>query len=504
MQKKERRYMKKRVETYRYLICFIVLAALCWLFPYTGDDWAWGSSIGIDRLNTWFENYSGRYAGNLIVLVLTRSNILKTLTMAFCLTGIIYCIERLIREKWAFYLSCLLLVFLPRAVFRQAVVWTAGFSNYVTSIFLTLIYIVYIYRIFEEEEQERRLKQEFLPCIPLFVLGVVNTLIVEHLTLYNVALGFFVLLFVFVKYRKIYVQHVFYFAGAVCGTCYMFSNSVYHSIQASEDGYRSVAQGGIVKQALNSYFNVIYEELYMNNLWLNLILLAVCILLYKKIKGKMENEMQQKTMQVCLGIMLCYAMYALFSVVGLGEAAKQQALMYLEGIGTIVCAVSVILFGIMVGLQCGRFWKILFVMGSIVCIAAPLFVVNPIGSRCFFATYVMFIVLVCELCKIWQQQGEAEFPKETLKRAGVMVSAVGIIFYLCIFAGVYRVDRARLSHIRTQAAKGETEIEILHLPYEAYIWAPTPNTGEIWEERYKLFYDLPEDIKLKAVWKYSR
>ena len=25
----------------RYIICFGLIAILCYLFPYTGDDWAW-------------------------------------------------------------------------------------------------------------------------------------------------------------------------------------------------------------------------------------------------------------------------------------------------------------------------------------------------------------------------------------------------------------------------------------------------------------------------------
>ena len=73
----------------RYIICFGLIAILCYLFPYTGDDWAWGSKIGIDRLNNWFENYNGRYVGNLIVLAMTRSNLLKAVIMSFCLTGIV-------------------------------------------------------------------------------------------------------------------------------------------------------------------------------------------------------------------------------------------------------------------------------------------------------------------------------------------------------------------------------------------------------------------------------
>ena len=61
---------KKFKDIGRYALCFAMLFALSWLFPYTGDDWAWGSQIGLDRLHTWFDNYSGRYVGNLIVLAL--------------------------------------------------------------------------------------------------------------------------------------------------------------------------------------------------------------------------------------------------------------------------------------------------------------------------------------------------------------------------------------------------------------------------------------------------
>ena len=47
----------KNIKKFRYIVTFIILIFLCWMFPYTGDDWAWGSSIGIERLNTWFDNY---------------------------------------------------------------------------------------------------------------------------------------------------------------------------------------------------------------------------------------------------------------------------------------------------------------------------------------------------------------------------------------------------------------------------------------------------------------
>lgn len=54
---------ENKIKWIRYGICFFLIAALCWLFPYTGDDWAWGSQIGIERLKSGFANYNGRYVG---------------------------------------------------------------------------------------------------------------------------------------------------------------------------------------------------------------------------------------------------------------------------------------------------------------------------------------------------------------------------------------------------------------------------------------------------------
>ena len=128
-----------------YAVIFVVLFFLCMLFPYTLDDWAWGGQIGLNRLSTWFDNYSGRYFGNLIVLALTRSNLLKSFVMSFCITGIAVLIDKLTgKQKNGVFIILSLLIFMPVSLFRQTIAWTSGFANYTTSIFLTLIYIYYV------------------------------------------------------------------------------------------------------------------------------------------------------------------------------------------------------------------------------------------------------------------------------------------------------------------------------------------------------------------------
>ncbi len=60
-----------------------------------------------------------------------------------------------------------------------------------------------------------------------------------------------------------------------------------------------------------------------------------------------------------------------------------------------------------------------------------------------------------------------------------------------------------MARIERQVEAGKTSVEIRHLPYESYLWTATPE-WEPWIERYKLFYGLPEDLEIKAVWEYSK
>ena len=92
---------------------------------------------------------------------------------------------------------------------------------------------------------------------------------------------------------------------------------------------------------------------------------------------------------------------------------------------------------------------------------------------------------------------------KTFRSACIGISLAGLAFYLNLFSSVYQADHERLARIEKQVAAGKTSVEIRHLPYESYLWTSTPE-AEPWIERYKLFYGLPEDLELKAVWEYSK
>ena len=74
MKKTER---NKKIDLIIKISLFLIATIIFYFAPYTHDDWAWGSSIGMERLASHFKDYNGRWVGNLVVLLLTRYRILK-------------------------------------------------------------------------------------------------------------------------------------------------------------------------------------------------------------------------------------------------------------------------------------------------------------------------------------------------------------------------------------------------------------------------------------------
>ena len=131
-----------------YTFIFVFLFILSYYFPYSNDDWVWGSKIGIERFENGFKDYNGRYLGNTLVLVLTRSNLLKSLFMTITYFGIGYLIKKIVNKNnnGIMIFSILMLFLINRCVFRETIVNTCGFINYTFNMFLVLIFIAYIKR----------------------------------------------------------------------------------------------------------------------------------------------------------------------------------------------------------------------------------------------------------------------------------------------------------------------------------------------------------------------
>ena len=128
-------------------------------------------------------------------------------------------------------------------------------------------------------------------------------------------------------------------------------------------------------------------------------------------------------------------------------------------------------------------------------IILPLFVVSPIGSRCFFAPYILLSILACEALDIILKD-----VNESHKRAILSSISIVAIFMFAnlfsIYSNIYISQKEQLSYIKEQVNNGAQQVTLEELPYGEYIWNGSPTDNESLQMRYKLFFGIDENVEL--------
>ena len=147
----------------RMLPVFLVIAVfylhIAFQVPYTGDDWDWGLDIGLQHLLT--ADINNRYAGNLLVVIMTRSKLLQTLLMGsayFALPILMTAIvtdgrikEHPKRSLVLFLGANCLLLSMGAPIWQQTYGWIAGFANYGFSAVLLEVCLLLAMPLFRRE-----------------------------------------------------------------------------------------------------------------------------------------------------------------------------------------------------------------------------------------------------------------------------------------------------------------------------------------------------------------
>ena len=207
--------------------------------PFGSDDWAWGTSVGMERLASHFAGYNGRYLGNLLIIFLTKNAFIKTIGMAvisFAVVLLIY--EYIGKDRFLYFLfPLLLLFFMPANVFRQTMAWASGLANYIPPVIAILLYLNIVKNIFS---QDKPVYSKIL--IPFsFAIGICGNLFMEHNTILNITLSLAIIIYSYIKFKSVFAVHISNFLGNVIGFVIMFSNSAYGIISSGKDSYRSMA-----------------------------------------------------------------------------------------------------------------------------------------------------------------------------------------------------------------------------------------------------------------------
>lgn len=482
---------------------FVAFTVLAYLFPYTGDDWGWGSQIGIDRLSDWFADYNGRYAGNLLVMALTRSKLLDAVVMGASLVGV--CILPVLFSGGTGLSVCafavLLFLVIPREIFAQAVVWTSGFSNYVPPILLTLLYFVAVKNIFDEKPPV----YNPLLSVPVALIGFIGALFMENVTLFNIAASIAVIGYTYRSFRRLYLVHAVHFVSCAAGAVLMFSNSAYGLIASKQDFYRTtVFERGFVA-TLTENLKELAERFFAENIVAVTLFSLLLATLYAVFSRSADNGKRKRLALAALNVnFVCLVPFYCK-----GRLYDWDLFFESEAYAVItssVLTVFVLLYFfsaaaiVEVCIDCRKTRsKTMLLLLCIPVLIAPLLVVSPIGPRCFFPPYLL-LMGVCVLIFTYLQK--KLLPDSlVMKRTGVMLGSVCVLIMSFLF-GVYGVvhwyDVRRNELAKKQAEEGFNTVMMYYLPYTYYVWNGDPDI-EPWEEHYKVFHGINEDVKLKFI-----
>ena len=487
------------------LICLLLLS---WLFPYSGDDWAWGSSLGTDRLeNGFFEGYNGRYFGNLLVMAITRSRLLRTLAIGLSLFALCVLPAAIAGKKRLslIALPALLLLLMPKPLLTQSVVWASGYANYVPPAVLIGVYFLLCNGIFKESAPKYSIKQNILYSVASFLLAFSAALFIENVTLCSIVIAVAIVIYTLVRFKRVFIHNISFVAGAVGGAVWMFSNSVYSSIAGGEDGYRDVVTEETLKETLISHTDTILKEFFLGGI---IVLAALTVLLtVLTLRTAAVKSSRGKSILSYTSLAVNIATLAIF----LFKRNYTDWTPFLTK-----PTLSVVFFALIMLLYCfstlanlcvnvngvGPLFKILLPLFSVPVLIIPLLVVNPIGARCFFAPYFMLVLTVALIADyLLDAFGISEGVEKSLTAGALICVGICLVFYLNIFVTVHKYDSLREEYLYKQVEEGSTTITLPSLPYSSYIHVPNPTGSKTatWNKRFKMFYGVDENLEIKLL-----
>ena len=485
------------------ILLILLFAVFSYMFPYSGDDWAWGSQLGIDRFERFFDRYNGRYFGNFLVLTITRNRLIRTILMSLSYYLVCFSCYKYAPEKKnsSLLLSAILFFVMPRAMFAQSIVWSSGYSNYVPSAIISVLFMLMVNNI-TGSDPPKYPKHFFVYTL---LMGYFGAPFIENVALFNICLAIAVIGYTAIKFKKAYACHFGFLIGSVAGSLWMFSNSAYSSISSGTDSYRDISTSIIdlivtaVKHIATTGKHLVLSNGVMCAI-ASVLLAALAFIFIKQSKNKSQKNFVVFALainMVCCAYIL-YRTYLVYST----DPSKAKEFTLTATIFAIAPTFFYIITIFILPLICidkGTKFRILLPLYCVPVVVAPLLVVNPIGPRCFFAAYLFMMVFIVNLFSYVSKKLDLDKKSNKLVVGSLCAGLCTLsVIYLSIFVPIFKYDNKRNESAKIQYENGENTIIIAELPYDDYVWMGEPRK-ELWIQRYNLFHDIGKYTNTKVV-----
>lgn len=439
------------------------------------DDFRWGTSVGANRLASHFDNYNGRYLGNYIILLITRSNLAKGFLQAAVNTGIVFVIYKILNEKIHLLAIMFFFVSLPIGLYTQTYAWMSGFANYNVSTLLILA-IVYLLR-----KKQVSWKDYFL----LFLSGLSVQLFLENVSAINIGLTALFLIYSLVK-KDSFKKAIILFSSNLIGTLIMFSNTAYISDDTSR-GLSNISLAIIPRS-----FLTLWSEFFFKKNIILLILLAVALYLHTRSKKQLNY--------MVFPIPVYFTLRSLFDIQWNQLPTK---LIYLEGflvIFFLLLALFIIQSSKSLKQEIKNSFYFFFLLAGLY--AAPILVLSQnerplVSPRNVISSYILILIAILHLYLPLITENSPLLKSFGELLPTLVLSLMLVISSMSVVNGIF--DYQRIESMQEAVQKGETEIEVAELPFRYLTFAWGFTDDHLFMPNFKEYYHLPEHVIINEV-----
>ena len=495
--------MKKKLLSRWDIPVYLLIAAFYfWLvtqIPYTHDDWDWGLDIGLKQLFS--ANLNARYAGNFFEVVMTRSELLKTiimgsgyflLPMALAVAAWHHCKAKGPVIRLVFFLTANIFVLsMPRGMWQLTYGWTAGYANFCISTVFMVALVGKILAIFREDREA--LKPTKASYFDLFAMAIIGQLFLENISIFMAGLCIFAVIAAWIREKKLPWTYLLMAAGAALGLYIVFQSDIYQQLWdtgTAVDGYRkmslnsNVELGDTLRSAMKQMI-ALTPNIFEENLTL---MLAVSALL--SIAAAVKKAGSKAARIVFIAGNTLYFVYLLLN----------RYLELVEGIGwlTLINGVYFIWVAVQIPVlfhgRKGLAARLLITWVSVVLVIAPLVVTSESGIRMCFPSSALLNLFALQLLGLALEEANKK-----ILIAGLTVALAATLVLTGYFGKIYYeigiAKRERVAYIQQEVEAGAGVILVPEYPHTEFIWRPNP----LYDLRYyyfREFYGIPQSTQL--------
>lgn len=456
-------FSKKQLIPY-FFICLFALGSALSLFM-NGDDYIWCYSDECPELSPWrFPN--GRLFSNFVTKYLTRIFSFRIIFVFITFSLTLIFLGRLfdyhnITKSTKYYIASILFVFIPHGTYAETVNWISGYTNYVFSMLIIMIYIFFVFKcIFDGY-----IPKPYSAAL-ILLISLCCGLCVEHVTIYCVILGAVTVILAFKKNKKVVLHTLAFLMGSVVSCFLMFGSSMYSDIYSNGDSLGGRAFHIGFENIMQNAYSYVFMH-YTKDYWIISAAITVCFtVLYIK---KDFTEKSPKYLKLCMVICWLYAAYSVFTMC-VSDLRVFTPAMRVAAFETAFSFIYVVAIAYLIYVFLDKNGRIraYFYMISTLLLTGPFLFISPVTPRCFLANYIFWILLCGEIFTAAIKDTDTKY---TVKmRVGAFALAFCSVFLVmtaCI-TNKY-INELRYDYIKEQLQdKKNKQIRIILLPYTEF------------------------------------